>query len=143
MTKNRKPLNKRLYEKVKAEAKKKFDVWPSAYASAWLVREYQKRGGKYDDRGLDRSETDLARWFEEKWIDVCQLPNIVSCGRPKTSPKTWKKNYPYCRPSKRVNSRSPKPYTEYSRKELKRRCSRKRRSPLKRLKSKSRRRSRS
>jgi len=41
------PTNKSLYSKVKAEAKKKFDVWPSAYASAWLTKEYKKRGGKY------------------------------------------------------------------------------------------------
>ena len=28
-------------------AKKKFKVYPSAYANAWLVREYKKRGGGY------------------------------------------------------------------------------------------------
>ena len=31
----------------KAAAKRKFKVWPSAYASAWLVKTYKKRGGKY------------------------------------------------------------------------------------------------
>ncbi len=36
-----------LYSRVKAEAKRKFDVWPSAYASAWLTKEYKKRGGGY------------------------------------------------------------------------------------------------
>ena len=41
------PVNKRLYDSVKAAAKKKFKVWPSAYGSAWLVRTYKKRGGKY------------------------------------------------------------------------------------------------
>ena len=41
------PKNKALYAKVKAEAKRKFDVWPSAYASGWLTKEYQKRGGTY------------------------------------------------------------------------------------------------
>lgn len=41
------PKNKALYSRVKAEAKRKFDVWPSAYASAWLTKEYKKRGGKY------------------------------------------------------------------------------------------------
>ena len=41
------PTNKKLYARVKAEAKKKFDVWPSAYASAWVVKEYKKAGGKY------------------------------------------------------------------------------------------------
>jgi len=41
------PKNPALYSRVKAEAKKKFDVYPSAYANAWLVRTYKKRGGTY------------------------------------------------------------------------------------------------
>lgn len=41
------PKNKALYSRVKSAAKRKFDVYPSAYANAWLVREYKKRGGKY------------------------------------------------------------------------------------------------
>jgi len=41
------PTDKELYARVKAEAKKKFDVYPSAYANAWLVREYKSRGGTY------------------------------------------------------------------------------------------------
>jgi hypothetical protein len=41
------PKNKALYSRVKSEAKKKFDVYPSAYANGWLVREYKKRGGTY------------------------------------------------------------------------------------------------
>jgi hypothetical protein len=41
------PTNPELYARVKAEAKAKFDVYPSAYANAWLVREYKKRGGGY------------------------------------------------------------------------------------------------
>jgi len=47
MAKSPTPTNKKLYAQVKSQAKKKFDVWPSAYASAWLTREYKKRGGKY------------------------------------------------------------------------------------------------
>ena len=42
-----KPKNKSLYATVKAEAKRKFKVYPSAYANAWLVRTYKSRGGKY------------------------------------------------------------------------------------------------
>jgi hypothetical protein len=42
-----KPTNPKLYAQVKAEAKRKFDRWPSAYGSAWLVKEYKKRGGGY------------------------------------------------------------------------------------------------
>ena len=45
--KSPKPTNPALYARVKAEAKKKFDVYPSAYANAWLVRTYKKRGGGY------------------------------------------------------------------------------------------------
>ena len=41
------PKNKALYARVKAEAKRKFDVYPSAYANAWLVRTYKKRGWTY------------------------------------------------------------------------------------------------
>ena len=42
-----KPKNPGLYARVKAEAKRKFKVYPSAYANAWLVRTYKKRGGTY------------------------------------------------------------------------------------------------
>jgi hypothetical protein len=41
------PTDMKLYSRVKSEARKKFDVYPSAYANAWLVREYKKRGGRY------------------------------------------------------------------------------------------------
>ena len=43
-----KPKNKALYARVKAEAKRKYKVWPSAYASGWLTKEYKKRGGTYE-----------------------------------------------------------------------------------------------
>ena len=42
-----KPTNPALYARVKAEAKRKFKVYPSAYANGWLVRTYKKRGGGY------------------------------------------------------------------------------------------------
>ena len=41
------PTTPSLYARVKAEAKRKFKVYPSAYANAWLVRTYKKRGGGY------------------------------------------------------------------------------------------------
>lgn len=41
------PTDKALYARVKAAAKKKFKVYPSAYANGWLVQEYKRRGGKY------------------------------------------------------------------------------------------------
>lgn len=58
------PTDPALYARVKAEAKAKFDVYPSAYANAWLVREYKKRGGGYRtvNKGFDVSKVaeDLA-----------------------------------------------------------------------------------
>ena len=41
------PTNKKLYANVKAMVKRKFKVYPSAYANAFLVKEYKRRGGKY------------------------------------------------------------------------------------------------
>ena len=41
------PTNKKLYTRVKAEAKRRFKVYPSAYANGWLVKTYKARGGKY------------------------------------------------------------------------------------------------
>lgn len=121
------PVNKKLYEKVKKEAKKKFDVWPSIYASSWLVREYKKRGGKY--KGKKDDSIGLQRWYDEEWIDVCYWPKKVKCGRPNASPK----KYPYCRPSKRVSKKTPKTVRELSAKQRRRRCSRKRRKPSRKV----------
>ena len=41
------PTNPRLYAQVKAEAKRRFKVYPSAYANGWLVKTYKARGGRY------------------------------------------------------------------------------------------------
>jgi len=133
------PKNKTLYNKVKQEAKKKFKVWPSAYASGWLVKEYKRRGGKYT--GTKSTSTGISRWYKEKWINVCKLPKKVSCGRSKLS-STWKKNYPYCRPSIRVTSGTPRLASQLSKQEIERRCKRKRKSPMKKVIVKSKRRSR-
>tara|TARA_B100000886_G_scaffold154933_1_gene105463 strand:- start:608 stop:2032 length:1425 start_codon:yes stop_codon:yes gene_type:complete len=43
-------IDKGLLKKIKEEAKKKFKVYPSSYASAWVKREYKKRGGKFKSR---------------------------------------------------------------------------------------------
>lgn len=42
-----KPNNPSLWNSVKAQAKRKFKVYPSAYANGWVVQEYKRRGGKY------------------------------------------------------------------------------------------------
>ena len=39
------PTNPSLWSKMKARAKAKFDVYPSAYANGWAAKEYKKAGG--------------------------------------------------------------------------------------------------
>jgi hypothetical protein len=124
-----KPTNMKLYNRIKAQAKRKFKVWPSAYGSSYLVREYKKQGGKYATTRRSKKSSGLLRWFAEKWIDIC---TNKPCGRPSANISNWKKTYPYCRASVRVNRSTPKTVSELSKSEIKRRCSRKRRSPLKR-----------
>ena len=46
--------NPSLYAKAKAKAKAKFDVFPSAYASGYMVQEYKRMGGKY--KGAKKAE---------------------------------------------------------------------------------------
>jgi hypothetical protein len=41
------PTNPKLYATIKAQAKRKFKVYPSAYANGWLVKTYKAKGGKY------------------------------------------------------------------------------------------------
>lgn len=45
--KRNKPNNPALYSKCKSEIKRKFDVYPSAYANMSLVKLYKSRGGTY------------------------------------------------------------------------------------------------
>ena len=44
------PVNKALYSRVKSEAKRKFKVYPSAYANGWAVQycrgKFRKKGKK-------------------------------------------------------------------------------------------------
>lgn len=76
------PADRLLYEKVVADAKDKFDVWPSVYASSWVVREYKRRGGRYINplEGLDQ-------WYAETWVDLGR--SIDSKGRVKSWGSVW------------------------------------------------------
>ena len=49
----------------------------------------------------------LKRWFKEKWIDV-------RTGKPCGRRMGEKRGTPYCRPSKRVSSKTPKTSSEMS-----------------------------
>ena len=49
----------------------------------------------------------LKRWFKEKWVDV-------KTGKPCGRQQGEKRDYPYCRPSKRVSKDTPKTASELS-----------------------------
>ena len=62
----------------------------------------------------------LKRWFKEDWKDV---RTGKACGRQKGE----KRGTPYCRPSKRVSSKTPKTSSEMSSSEKRKRISQKKR----------------
>lgn len=110
------PINRKLYEMVKREASKKFSSKSGVYRSSWIVREYKKRGGKF--RGSKPKMSGLKRWYKERWVDLNRpkrgkVRGYSACGRRSSKMKSGEK-YPLCRPSKRVNSRTPKTYKELS-----------------------------
>jgi len=63
----------------------------------------------------------LQRWFKEKWVDV---RTGKPCGRQKGESRA----YPYCRPSKRVSSKTPKTASELSASEKRSRLAQKKSS---------------
>jgi hypothetical protein len=95
------PLDNKLYNKVKEDAKKKFKRFPSLYASAWISREYKKRGGKY--KGKKPKETNISKWFKEEWVQI--IPFVkdnkkIICGDKNKLTKA-------CRPTKKIDSKTP------------------------------------
>jgi hypothetical protein len=118
-------VNKKLYSNVKAKIKRsiKGRRW-GAYDSGRLVREYKAAGGKYSG---PKGKTNLSRWYKEKWVDACAWPKIKPCGR-----KT-KQSIAYCRPSKKVDSKTPKLVQKLTAAQRKSRCARKKKSPMKRI----------
>tara|TARA_B100000524_G_scaffold333617_1_gene221582 strand:+ start:886 stop:1401 length:516 start_codon:yes stop_codon:yes gene_type:complete len=99
------PADRALYERVKREARRRFDTWPSAYASGWLVREYKRRGGTFPGLGGVRSEgrrAGIGRWFRERWVQVRPYllrAEVVDCGSGDAAKA--------CRPLRRVDERTP------------------------------------
>lgn len=128
--------NSSIYKKVKKEADDKFKSKTGIYKSAWIVREYRKRGGIF--KGNKPKNTGLKRWFKEEWIRVdpktgkTMMKNgkRVPCGRSDTEmDKKVKKGL--CRPYKRVNKKTPKTVKELGVKEMKRRANKKKKNPNK------------
>lgn len=83
--------------------KKQYDVFPSARASQALAK---CRKGKGQVRKTEKGAS-LKRWEKEEWKDV---RTGKACGEKS-------KGTPYCRPSKRVSSKTPKTSGEMSKSE--------------------------
>ena len=133
-----KPVNLALYNRIKSMVKRKVKRWPSAYASGMLVRAYKQKGGKYRCTSIGKprctskssfGESGLNRWFKERWVDVCT-------GKPCGRNSGERRKYPYCRPSRRISSKTPRTKSELSIKLLKKRCGIKHRIKGKRIKGK-------
>lgn len=68
------PSNKDLYARIVAEAKAKFDVYPSAVANAWVSQEYKKRGGTY--KSYDEDEDKVKKEYEGCGCATCKELNV-------------------------------------------------------------------
>ena len=71
-------------------------------------------------------QNSLKRWFEEKWVNVCEKKkngDYKPCGRPEATLKS--KDYPYCRPLKKLEGTTVKSVNELSKKKLEQMCKKK------------------
>lgn len=135
-----------LYIRARNKVKKRVNVWPSAYASGQVQTEYKRMGGRYKgSRKKKSNKNKLQRWYDEVWVNVCEPKRGATkkqlkeepekyykkCGRKtkRISSKKFYKKYPYCRPAIRVTSKTPKTVGELTKKEIKKRCSMKRKNP--------------
>lgn len=76
-------VNKALYKKVKEESDKIYKR-PGLYRSAWIVKEYVARGGKYTTTKVDSNSEGIRRWLKkENWVSVSaflQENKEIKCG---------------------------------------------------------------
>ena len=93
--------DKALHSRAVASAKRKFKVWPSAYASGYVVQEYKrlykKKHGSMS--GAFRGD-DLGKWFNESWVRITSSGNIAGpCGG-----RSNKEGKPKCLPKAKAQS---------------------------------------
>ena len=74
--------NESLLKRLKREAKKKFNVYPSAYANAWIKKEYKKRGGMFKGENpkirsyKNKKQTNIVVNDEGKITEMTQTTGI-------------------------------------------------------------------
>ena len=107
------PVDKKLYEKIKKEIHAKYK--PSAYRSGHLVQRYKREfKEKYGERNAYKLKKKnkkneippLKRWFMEDWKS--------DTGKYKYTSKSS-----VYRPTKRINKKTPKTFSELTTKEIK------------------------
>jgi len=69
------PTNPKLWSQAKSLAKKKFDVYPSAYANGWAAKWYKKRGGGWKTLKEERQITMESTTNSQ--LDISQSGHIV------------------------------------------------------------------
>jgi hypothetical protein len=74
------PTNPALWSRAKAMAKKKFDVYPSAYANGWAAKYYKSKGGGW--RSVSEESVEEACWKGYKRVGMKKkgdrmVPNCV------------------------------------------------------------------
>lgn len=80
-----------LHKKAIEEADKIFKGKNSAYRSMYIVKIYQRMGGKFSPRNnKNNNENSLKRWIKEKWVNIAK-----------------KGDYPVLRPTKKVSWKTP------------------------------------
>lgn len=81
------------------------------------------------DKRLKQSggkQNSLKRWFEEKWVNVCEKKkngDYKPCGRQEATLKS--KDYPYCRPLRKLEGTTVKSVGDLSKKKLEQMCKKK------------------
>jgi hypothetical protein len=103
------PLDKGLYQKAKEMANKTYGTHTSAFRSMAISRNYMKMEGKYSGRKSSK----LERWRKEGWVDLNQ-PNGKGGYFPCGHKNTQNNKYALCRPSKTINSETPRKYQDIS-----------------------------
>jgi hypothetical protein len=125
-------------------AKLIFKAYPSAYANGYATQVC--KGKKPDFLHKTRedikygktapSSAPLARWFNEKWVNVCKKGSSAGgyapCGRSNNNLNV-KEKYPYCRPYYKLPGTTVKTVKELTKAERKHMCDVKKDSGSKRI----------
>lgn len=68
------PTNPQLWSRAKAAAKRKFDVYPSAYANAWASKWYKGKGGNWRKK---KSTNEDVQKRDDKWVVLSKSGKLL------------------------------------------------------------------